>query len=165
MLRIRASTPADEAAIAAVILPIQQAEFSVPITLADQPDLQDIANFYQHGRGNFWVAEISGKIIGTIALLDIGNQEAALRKMFVVSQYRGREHGIAQYLLTELLTWAAKKGIATIYLGTTAQFLAAQRFYEKSGFSEIAKSGLPSSFPVMAVDSKFYKLTVQPDTT
>ncbi len=36
-----------------VILPIQQTEFGIPITLADQPDLIDIPSFYQKGKGNF----------------------------------------------------------------------------------------------------------------
>ena len=39
-----------------VILPIQQSEFDIPITLAAQPDLQDIPGFYQQGKGNFWIA-------------------------------------------------------------------------------------------------------------
>ena len=41
-------------------------------------------------------------------------------------------------------------------VGTTSKFLAAQRFYAKNGFREIAKSDLPQSFPVMAVDDRFF---------
>jgi predicted N-acetyltransferase YhbS len=36
--------------------------------------------------------------------------------------------------------------------------LAAHRFYEKHGFSEIAPAQLPPSFPIMRVDTKFYRL-------
>jgi N-acetylglutamate synthase-like GNAT family acetyltransferase len=43
-----------------------------------------------------------------------------------------------------------------IYLGTTAKFLAAHRFYEKHGFDLIEQDQLPSSFPVMVVDTRFY---------
>jgi hypothetical protein len=39
MVHVRSFEPADGDAIAAVILPIQQVKFSVPITLQDQPDL------------------------------------------------------------------------------------------------------------------------------
>ncbi|HVN38503.1 MAG TPA: GNAT family N-acetyltransferase, partial [Myxococcota bacterium] len=38
----------------------------------------------------------------------------------------------------------------------TSKFLAAHRFYAKNGFREIAKSDLPPSFPVMAVDDRFF---------
>lgn len=162
MLQIRPSTPQDAAAIAAVILPIQQLEFGIPVTLEAQPDLSDIQAFYQHGCGNFWVAEVDGTIVGTIALLNIGNGNAALRKMFVAEPFRGKEHGVAQRLLQELLQWAATKRVASVFLGTTEKFLAAHRFYEKNGFTEIAKAELPESFPIMSVDSKFYRLSLRP---
>jgi N-acetylglutamate synthase-like GNAT family acetyltransferase len=161
MVHVRSSGPADAEAIGAVILPIQQLEFGIPITLEDQPDLGNISSFYQHGRGNFWVAEVDEGIVGTIALLDLGNNEAALRKMFVSAPFRGKEHGVAQRLLDELVTWAAARQIASIYLGTTAKFIAAHRFYEKNGFDEIPRSELPAAFPVMAVDTKFYRIELQ----
>ncbi|MCB1826635.1 MAG: GNAT family N-acetyltransferase, partial [Candidatus Competibacteraceae bacterium] len=152
MIQLRPYSPTDTDAIAAVILPIQQHEFGIPITIEAQPDLRNVQEFYQHGSGNFWVAEVEGRIVGTIALLDIGNGDAALRKMFVWESFRGKEHGVAQRLLQELLKWAGEKQLRRIYLGTTEQFLAAHRFYEKNGFLQIAKSDLPGSFPVMSVD-------------
>ena len=92
-----------------------------------------------------------------IALLDIGNSQAALRKMFVAPAFRGREHGTAKFLLDELLAWSRTQRLRDIYLGTTAKFLAAHRFYEKHGFREIAREDLPAAFPVMKVDTKFYR--------
>jgi N-acetylglutamate synthase-like GNAT family acetyltransferase len=142
--------------VVAVILPIQQAEFGIPITLDAQPDLEDIPGFYQRGDGNFWVALADGKVVGTLALLDIGSHQAALRKMFVASTHRGPEHGIAKALLETLLAWCRARGVREIYLGTTASFLAAHRFYEKNGFREIPRQALPPRFPVMTVDTKFY---------
>jgi GNAT superfamily N-acetyltransferase len=87
----------------------------------------------------------------------MGQKQAALRKMFVAQKYRGHEYGTAKHLLDALITWAASRGLKQIYLGTTDQFLAAHRFYEKNGFSEMGRSELPAAFPVMAVDSKFYR--------
>lgn len=143
-----------------LILSIQNVEFGVPVTLNQQPDLADIVQFYQVGLGNFWIAKIEDKPIGTIALLDIGNGKGALRKMFVARAYRGKEFGIGQMLLNNLIVWAEQKNIAEIYLGTTEKFVGAQRFYEKNGFQVIQKSELPMTFPVMKVDVKFYRLFV-----
>lgn len=143
--------------VVSVILPIQQAEFEIPITLEEQSDLKDIRGFYQKDHGNFWIALAGGKVVGTVALLDIGNRRAALRKMFVVAAYRGSEHGVAKKLLDTLIAWCRSKGIRELYLGTTARFLAAHRFYEKNGFTEIAREALPASFLLMSVDTKFYK--------
>jgi GNAT superfamily N-acetyltransferase len=139
-----------------VILPIQQAEFGIPIKLEDQPDLRDIAGFYRRGAGNFWVALSGGQVVGTISLLDIGNAQGALRKMFVHAAFRGPEHQVARRLLETLVEWCRAMGIREVFLGTTAKFLAAHRFYEKSGFAEIPKADLPPAFPVMSVDTKFY---------
>jgi GNAT superfamily N-acetyltransferase len=151
------------AGVISVILPIQQAEFGIPISLDAQPDLTDIPGVYQRGDGNFWVAIDAGSVVGTVALLDIGQHQAALRKMFVASSHRGAEHGVARELLQTLLAWCRERGVRTIYLGTTAKFLAAHRFYEKNGFRELARDALPESFPVMGVDSKFYELWLPRD--
>ena len=147
-------------AIGAMIVSIQSEEYGIPITLADQPDLRNIEQFYQNGAGNFWFAEYGGEVVGSIALLDIGHQQAALRKMFVAKAFRGREHGVAAMLLQTLMDWARTHQFTEIYLGTTAQFLAAHRFYEKQGFLEIDRATLPVAFPVMAIDSKFYRYTL-----
>lgn len=156
MISVTSFTERQRDGVAALILPIQQQEFGLPITLAAQPDLLDIAGFYQHGAGNFWVAEEQGRVIGTLALLDIGNRQAALRKMFVAATHRGAAHGVAARLLQTLLDWGRARGVDDIYLGTTARFIAAHRFYAKNGFGEIARSALPAAFPLMSVDSLFY---------
>lgn len=143
-----------------LILPIQQSEFNIPITLDAQPDILDIPASYQKGNGNFWVALIGSEVVGTIALIDIGNQEGALRKMFVKAEYRGAASGVAQELLKKLINWCEQKDYTNIYLGTTPKFIAAHWFYEKNAFTEIEKNDLPDSFPVMTVDTKFYKYTL-----
>jgi GNAT superfamily N-acetyltransferase len=162
-MTVREFSPRDADGVAAVILPIQRDEFGIPVALEDQPDLGDIPGFYGCGNGNFWVAEADGAIVGTIGLLDIGNAQAALRKMFVTKPFRGKDHGVARRLLEELLGWSRRRGIVEIYLGTTEKFLAAHRFYEKNEFVEVRRSELPASFPVMAVDSKFYRRALPPD--
>ena len=72
-----------------MILEIQRKEFQIPITREDQPDLAAIPRFYQQGNGNFWVALCDGQVVGSVGLLDIGNQQVALRKMFVQAGFRG----------------------------------------------------------------------------
>lgn len=156
MIEITSFTPQHADGVVSLILPIQQQEFRIPITLAAQPDLNDIPNFYQRDCGNFWVALDGQEVVGTISLIDIGNGQAALRKMFVAATHRGAAHGVAQRLLHTLLAWSGERCVREIFLGTTAKYLAAHRFYEKNGFREIAKADLPEAFPVMQVDTKFY---------
>ncbi len=143
-----------------LILEIQQQEFQIDVDIQRQPDLLNISNFYQMGSGNFWIARRGDSVIGTISLLDIENDQAALRKMFVHRNYRGKEHGVGQRLLQTLLDWAKTKMIKDIFLGTTAKFIAAHRFYEKHGFESIDKSELPEKFPIMSVDVRFYRIKI-----
>ncbi|MDU2064091.1 MAG: GNAT family N-acetyltransferase [Sporomusaceae bacterium] len=146
--------------IIALILAIQQNEYQIPISRADQPDLENVPGVYQQNKGGFWIALHEDQVIGTIALIDIGQGQGALRKMFVQKEARGKAVGVAQALLDHLHAWAKQQGLREIYLGTTEKFLAAHRFYEKNQFQQIDKVALPSNFPIMAVDTRFYQLAL-----
>lgn len=139
-----------------LILPIQQNEFGVQVTIKDQPDLLIIPDFYQKNKGNFWVAISNNELVGSIGLIDIGHQSAAIRKMFVRADFRGKEIGLGQALLEKATKWCIENGITAIYLGTVEQLKAAQRFYVKNNFHKIAVEALPSYFPRMKVDTHFY---------
>lgn len=152
--------PRYQAGVVSVILPIQREEFGIAITLEDQPDLLDIRGFYLKDSGNFWVALSVGEVVGTIALLDIGDGQGALRKMFVKEPFRGSRYGVANRLLAALLNWCKEHNVNEVFLGTAEKFLAAHRFYEKNGFIAVQQSCLPPRFPVMAVDTKFYQRTL-----
>lgn len=144
-------------AVVNLILPIQQNEFHVPITIDDQPDLKNIPSVYQKDNGNFWLALDNNEVIGSIALIDIGNHQTALRKMFVHQDHRGKDKGVAQMLMDELIKWCKNRDVKEIFLGTIDTMHAAHRFYLKNSFEEIPKSSLPDNFPIMRVDNRFFK--------
>ena len=148
------------AQVGELIVSIQREEFGFDIDLERQPDLSAISAYYQQGAGNFWVALDREKLVGTIALKDIGYHCVALRKMFVAAEYRGAAWGVAATLLHGALDWAKQHAVQNVFLGTTDKFRAAHRFYEKHGFSLIDKTVLPASFPFMPVDTRFYRLTL-----
>ncbi|MGO7424223.1 GNAT family N-acetyltransferase, partial [Rhizobium ruizarguesonis] len=114
-VEIRTFTADDADAVLSVILPIQREEFGIDITADAQPDLRVIPDFYQSGKGQFWVAVKDGAIVGTVGLKDIGKNQAALRKMFVSAAVRGHEHGVAARLLDRLLTHARDAGLTDIF--------------------------------------------------
>ena len=157
---IRGFQAADAEAVIRLVLNIQQHEFGVPITAEEQPDLLNVSAYYQRARGNFWVAVDQGQIVGTIGLLDAGDARGVLRKMFVAASHRGT--GLAAELLQTCLTWAQTAKMTEVMLGTTEQMKAAHRFYEKWGFVELRAESLPTSFPRMRVDTKFYRYHIDP---
>jgi GNAT superfamily N-acetyltransferase len=158
-LAVRPFEPADAAVVRQLVLYIQQIENQVPITLEEQPDLLAIPDYYQRGKGNFWVAfdMADGSIVGSIALLDTGHSFATIRKMFVHKDYRGGAYGAASALYQTLESWVRAQHFEALYLGTLDRLQAAMRFYEKMGFSLLPAQALPEGFPRMAVDNRFFE--------
>src|ERR1700691_6261883 len=115
-IEIRSLLNPDCKAVTDLILPIQQIEFKVPVTLEDQPDLQDIEAFYRSSGGDFWGAFVGNHLVGTIALISTGYQAGTIRKMFVRKEYRGKEYGIAQQLLQTLISICERNQITDLYL-------------------------------------------------
>jgi GNAT superfamily N-acetyltransferase len=144
-----------------LVLNIQQKEFNVPITIEDQPDLMQIDDFYFANGGSFWGAFINGELVGTIALIKFDEKAAAIRKMFVKKEFRGKEYGIAQKLLETLIAYCQKNGIDEVYLGTVSILQAALRFYERNHFEIIEKKSLLSKFPLMSADNVFCFLNLK----
>jgi N-acetylglutamate synthase-like GNAT family acetyltransferase len=59
-----------------------------------------------------------------------------------------------------LTGWCRQKDINEVYLGTVEQLHAAKRFYERNGFVKVEKDTLPETFPLMPVDTEFFKLII-----
>jgi N-acetylglutamate synthase-like GNAT family acetyltransferase len=147
----------DQSAVIDLIERIQVDEFSIPIQESQRQELQSIPNSFQKDKGNYSVALFNEKVIGTIAVLDIGHQAFELRDVFLDQQYRGPVTDIAKRLLDTVLNWSRECDVCTIYLGTTLAFSRAHRFYEKHGFNEITKQDMPSYCKPMDCDEKFYR--------
>ena len=161
MIEIRPFTDSFQDQLVKLILDIQQLEFNVPITAADQPDLFMIDDFYRKNGGEFWIAVSDEKVVGSIALIKIGNRSGVIRKMFVAKEFRGKDFGIAQNLFETLILYCKEREVDSLYLGTINRLEAALRFYERNGFEIISKESLPSDFPIMPVDNVFCKLTIK----
>ncbi|MBA2651612.1 MAG: bifunctional helix-turn-helix transcriptional regulator/GNAT family N-acetyltransferase [Tatlockia sp.] len=144
--------------IIAMIENIQKQEFSLPVTVElNSGALRAEEEFYYNNSYNFWYAtDDAGTIIASIGLKKINTQSGEIKKFFVAKPYRGRS--VARKLLYTLLKAAAKHQFTYLYLGTVDSLQAAQRFYEKYGFSLINSSELPSDFIRCELDTVFYKI-------
>ena len=156
---IRPYQDGDTQGILDLIADLQRNEFDIN-SLTDQPDLANIDGFYGQGSSGFWVAIAADKIVGTIALLDITQNQAALRNRFVAPDYRGKDVGVSEKLLNHLFEQARSSGVQDIYLGTTADIKTDHKFYENHGFARYSKTDLPARFPILTVDSWFYHKSV-----
>lgn len=103
----------------------------------DDDDLSNIKEIYS-GKGNFWVALDGEDVVGTVAVRDMGNNIAKLKRMFVLVEYHGS--GIGKELLDCALDFAKKQGFTKIILNTHLLMHRAHRFYEKNGFIQTDKT-------------------------
>jgi amino-acid N-acetyltransferase len=81
----------------------------------------------------FWVAELAGQVIGTIALEHYGEQ-GLLRSLCVDVRVRG--HGIGHALVENLETEATAAGIARLVLLTET----AERFFSGLGYDAVDRA-------------------------
>ncbi|HUT49291.1 MAG TPA: GNAT family N-acetyltransferase [Alphaproteobacteria bacterium] len=153
------------AALSVLVVDIQRGEFGLNASAGDQPDLVDPAGFFREAGGEIWVALTGGppmdEVVGAVAILDFGERRAALRKMFVRADMRGRPHRIAERLLETLIAWARERDFTEIYLDTLAAFAAARRFYARHGFEELTKADMPADFPAMNWNARFFRRRLQ----
>jgi len=86
----------------------------------------------------FWSAWIDGGLAGCGAIKIIAAGHAELKSMRTSSSHL--RQGVAQQLLTHILTEAKQQGITTVSLetGTPDSFIPAQKLYRDFGFSECA---------------------------
>lgn len=90
-------------------------------------DLEVIDDF-----DNLIVAEIDGKIVGTVAYQRFDEETAEIKRLYVDSSCRGM--GVAKKLFDDILDRIRKQGYSKLYLETWEKLASARRFYEKNGF-------------------------------
>lgn len=104
----------------------------------DDEDLQKIPKIYSK-KGRFWIAVKDGQVIGTVAIKDMGDKTAKLKRMFVLVDHHGT--GVGQKLLDHAVDFARSQGFKKIILNTHALMNRAHRFYEKNDFVKKEKKG------------------------
>ncbi len=97
--------------------------------------------------GQIFFAEIDDKIVGTVALIAVGDDSFELAKMAVDKNYRGFRIGEA--LMSACVEFSAKKGIKKIFLLSHTKLVPAINLYRKFGFEEIP---LDSDIPYQRPD-------------
>lgn len=109
-------------------------ESSLPI---DDEDLFKIPEVYS-GKGRFWVAVENDKVIGTVAIRDVGKDTAKLNRMFVLKEHHGK--GVGQKLLDQAISFAKEHGFKEVILNTHLNMNRAHHFYEKNGFKKVGQT-------------------------
>ena len=84
------------------------------------------------GRETIRIVEIDGEHVGSIALSDEGDDEAAIRWVVLSPEVRG--DGLGRRLLGEMLDFAEEHGYRRVWLETFSELMAAAHLYRDHGF-------------------------------
>jgi putative acetyltransferase len=99
-----------------------------------EADLAAIAERYAAPRGTFVIAELDGRVAGSVAIRARSDDPKVceLKRLYVSPSARG--HGLGQQLYEHAETFARAAGYGRIWLDSSRRFTAARRLYEKNGF-------------------------------
>jgi GNAT superfamily N-acetyltransferase len=130
-MRIRDLTPADHDTVTQLVETIL-AEYGFPPAQVGslQRDLERHAG--RDASSGFWVAEIDGEIVGTVAIRPKDERTCEVKRLYLRSDQRGRGLGQALYAHAEAFARAA--GFERIWLDSSRRFAKAHRLYERNGF-------------------------------
>lgn len=137
---IRKIEASDNQQVAALIRSVFD-ELGIPKvgTAYQDPELELMFDaFSAMPRGEYYVIEASGKIIGCAGVAPLANQTeniCELQKMYFLPQARGR--GLGKQLIDVCLKKAKEFGFESCYLETMPYMKAAQAIYKKNGFEYI----------------------------
>ena len=134
---LRRYSPADREAVEYLhVYAIQQAGAYLGRGPWDD-DVYNIEEAYLNNHGEFLVGEWDGVFVAMGALHRTNSERAQIKRMRVVPEYQGR--GIGQMILSELEVRARDMGYTTLHLDTSVLQIAAQKLYEKNGYSEVGR--------------------------
>lgn len=84
-------------------------------------------------RERLWIAERDGEPIGSVMVVDAGEQVAQLRLLLVEPKARGK--GVGKRLIDECIDFSKRKKYKKIKLWTQSILLEARHLYSKAGFT------------------------------
>jgi DNA-binding MarR family transcriptional regulator/GNAT superfamily N-acetyltransferase len=89
-----------------------------------------------------WIAELAGKVVGSIFVVRHDATTAKLRMLYVDASARGM--GIGNRLVDETLRFARQAGYKRMILWTTSNLVAARKIYQRAGFELIEEEPVSS---------------------
>lgn len=94
--------------------------------------LYDFAKSHNKDKGNIWVAELNGEVVGSIAIVKVDNSTAQLRWFLTEPHTRGK--GLGKRLMKTAMEFCKKENYRKVFLLTISDLKAARYLYESYGF-------------------------------
>ena len=129
---IRDYRPEDRAAVVRLVVEVLGEFGFTPQVGGVERDLREIEERYAGARAGFWVAEVGGAIVGSVAVRCREAKTCELKRLYVRASLRGT--GLGQRLYAQAEAFARSAGYTRIWLDSSRRFAKAHRLYERNGF-------------------------------
>lgn len=96
--------------------------------------LVEFVHAFNPYRDRIWLAEVNGRIVGSIAVVRTSKVETQLRWFLVHPDYRG--HGLGKSLIQEALKFCKERKYTSVFLWTTSELTTASHLYAQAGFKK-----------------------------
>jgi len=98
----------------------------------DMPELRRPATAIKTEKGRWWVAELGGDVVGSVAVTPMEERLIELKKLYVSPVARRR--GLGAHLVALAESEAKSRKAMTLFLWTDTRFEDAHRLYERLGY-------------------------------
>jgi hypothetical protein len=131
--RIRALEPGDVPAVTELVIEVL-GEFGFTAQVGGvERDLRDVRDRYGGAAEGFWVAEVAGGVVGTVAVRPKEEgRTCELKRLYLRPGQRAT--GLGQRLYEHAEAFARAAGYERIWLDSSRRFTRAHRLYERNGF-------------------------------
>jgi GNAT superfamily N-acetyltransferase len=134
--RIRPVEPVDHEAVRQLVGDVL-AEFGFSRDMASvERDLGAAAARYAQKGSGFWVAELDGAVVGTVAVRPKSEGVCEIKRLYLRPDRRGS--GLGQALYAHAEEFARSAGYRRIWLDSSRRFARAHRLYVRNGFTLVA---------------------------
>lgn len=100
---------------------------------AEMPELRAPGSAARTSNGRWWVAELDGAIVGSVAVVPDNSHSVELKKLYVAS--RARKRGLGAHLMALVESEAVGRNTSHIFLWSDTRFEDAHRLYERLGYT------------------------------
>jgi len=114
--------------------------------------LNEFYKNYNPERERLWMCEHNNKIIGSLLLMDRGNDTAQLRYYILKPEYRGI--GLGKRLMDLFIQFLHEQNYRQCYLWTTNELKAAAALYIKYGF-ELTEEKETTDFGKLVTEQRY----------
>jgi len=120
--------------------------------------LAEFGRSVQPERDRLWIAEIDGRLAGSIGILGRAGNAAQLRCLLLAPE--GRGYGLGRRLIETAIAFCRDAGYASVFLWTVQGLPAAAHLYAAAGFTRTDVLP-PSDWGVPVVEER-YELALSP---